>query len=444
MLASQSIDSDRARARRVRLSSRRPLGPIMTEILLIFAITLQVAVLLSDLANRSVLSTAVLFLLTGFVVGGGGLGLVAVDRESEILSTFVELALFSVLFTDGMHAGFGELRSAWRLPGRALLLGMPLTLVATALLARWVVGLPWVESFLIGAALSPTDPVFAAAIVGREEIPLRVRRLLNVESGLNDGLALPLVMIFLAVAAVGAHEDLGEVLGLMVGEVVLGVVLGVVVPWVAIWLEEREFLAAARLYEPLHAFSIGLLVLALAKVLHANEFLAAFSAGVTIASIAPRFRHSFHQFGELLAELLKLAALLLLGIVISPDLLTSITGSGLLFAILALVLARPLALLVALWGGGLDRREWITAAWFGPKGFASVFFSLLILQSGIPHADHLVRLLALVIVASIVAHSSTDVLMARWYEKQEVPGEAPSAEVPPAEAEPTAPDSPAD
>ena len=105
-----------------------------------------------------------------------------------------ELALFSVLYTDGMRAPVRDLVSAWRLPGRALLLGLPLTLLGTALLARYVVGLSWAESILIGAALSPTDPVFAAAIVGREGIPSRLRFLLNVESGLNDGLALAIAL----------------------------------------------------------------------------------------------------------------------------------------------------------------------------------------------------------------------------------------------------------
>lgn len=116
------------------------------------------------------------------------------------MSVLAELALFSVLFTDGMRVGWRDLRSAWREPGRALLLGLPLTVLVTAVLAHVVAGLPWLHAFLVGAVLAPTDPVFAAAIVGREEVPRRLRHLLNVESGVNDGLVLPVVLVLLAAA----------------------------------------------------------------------------------------------------------------------------------------------------------------------------------------------------------------------------------------------------
>ncbi len=127
----------------------------------------------------------------GSVLGNGSLGVIDVHADDEIVWVLAELALFSVLFSDGMRVGLPELHGAWRLPGRALVIGLPLTLIITAVFAHVVAGLPWLESFLLGAVLSPTDPVFAAAIVGREEIPYRLRNLLNVESGLNDGFTLP-------------------------------------------------------------------------------------------------------------------------------------------------------------------------------------------------------------------------------------------------------------
>jgi len=171
-----------------------------TALLLSFAVLLLIGVLISERAHRTVLSTAVLFLVGGFLLGPGALNIVSVSAGDPIVGGLAELALFSVLFTDGMRVGFRDLRSAWRLPGRALLLGLPLTLGLTAVFAHYIVGLPWLESFLLGAILAPTDPVFAAAIVGREEVPGRLRHLLNVESGVNDGLALPIVLILLAAA----------------------------------------------------------------------------------------------------------------------------------------------------------------------------------------------------------------------------------------------------
>lgn len=388
--------------------------------LLAFAVTLLAAVLISELADRSVLSTAVLFLLAGCLVGDGVLGLVPLRPDDPVVAGFAELALFSVLFSDGMKVGFRDLASAWRLPGRALFFGLPLTLLGTALLARWVVGLPWHDSFLVGAVLSPTDPVFAAAIVGRGEVPARLRQLLNVESGLNDGLALPIVVAMLAVTR---SEEFS--LPSILLEIGLGVAIGVVVPWLAIRLEQSRFFSAHLAYRPLNAFAIGLLVLSLSSLTHANEFLAAFAAGITVATVGPEVRKAFHEFGELLSELLKLAALLVFGTLISPKFLGEIPWSGYLFALLVLAAVRPAALTLSLLRSPLDFRERAAAAWFGPKGFASVVFGLLILKGAEPggpywpQADRMFHLVALCIAGSIIAHSSTDVLVARWFSRGE-------------------------
>jgi NhaP-type Na+/H+ or K+/H+ antiporter len=381
-------------------------------LLLSYAVLLIAAVLVSELAHRTVLSAAVLFLVGGFVLGSGVTDVLVIEPGQPVVAILAELALFAVLFTDGMRVGLADLRSAWRLPGRALLLGLPLTLLITAVAAHYVAGLPWLESFLIGAVLAPTDPVFAAAIVGREEVPGRLRHLLNVESGVNDGLALPIVLVLLAAAEGAPTEGVA-----LAEEIVLGLAIGVAVPLVVLWLEKRPFLRATKNLEPLVAVSIGLLVLALCQATHANLFLGAFAAGVTVATYGPGFRHEFEQFGELASELLKLAAILVFGALITPAFLfQEISLGGWVFAVLALVVARPLALLVSFVGSHLSRREQVAAMWFGPKGFASVVYGLLVLESGIVAADTIFHLVALVIVLSILAHSSTDVVVARRFE----------------------------
>ena len=187
-------------------------------------------------------------------------------------------------------------------------------------------------------------------------------------------------------------------------------------PCCAIRLERLRLFEAATAYEPLNAFAIGLFVFALASLTHANAFLAAFSAGITIATMSPAIRNAFHRFGELVAELLKLAAVLVFGALISPRFLGEIPVSGYVFAAGALLLARPASLGIAMLGSTLHRRERIAAAWFGRKGFASVVYGLLIVKSGFSASGELFHLVALVVVASIVAHSSTDVVIARWFE----------------------------
>lgn len=382
------------------------------ELLLVFALVLLVGVLVSGLAHRSVLSTAVLFLFAGFLLGDGVLGVLDLAPGDALVGTLAELALFTVLFTDGQRVGIRDLASAWRLPGRALLLGMPLTFAVTALLGVWVAGLPWGPALLVAAVLAPTDPVFASAIVGREEVPGRLRHLLNVESGLNDGLALPVVLVLLSVIG-GPEVDylaLGEELG-------LGLVIGVAVPVVAVLLLRSRFTSTTSTYEALTPVAVGLIVLGLAELTHANLFLAAFAAGVTIASTAPELRDSFHEFGELVAELLKLVAILVFGSLISPTFLGEIPVLGYVFAVLALLVARPVAIAVALVGSRLPWQEQAAVAWFGPKGFASVVYGLIVLSSQVPLADEMFHLIALVIVLSILAHSSTDVPIAHYFDR---------------------------
>jgi NhaP-type Na+/H+ or K+/H+ antiporter len=379
-------------------------------ILVAFSVLLLLGVLLSGLANRTILSTAVLFLVGGFVLGNGVTGVIDITTSDPLVANLASIALFAVLFTDGQKVGWGDLTSAWRLPGRALLLGMPLTMVITAVLAYWLVGLSWPEAFLIGAILAPTDPVFAAALVGNNRVPYRLRHLLNVESGLNDGLALPFVVIFLALAGSG-HVEFGELALELVG----GIALGVVVPWAAIRLEQSRWFNAVHVYEPLNGVAIGLLVFSIGMVTHANLYLAAFAAGITIATIGPKQRHAFEPVGELVSELLKLAALLVFGALISPEFLAEISMSGWVFVLIAFILARPVALAVALWRSGLTRREQVAAMWFGPKGFASVVYGLLVLEAGLAAGDVIFHLVAATIALSIILHSSTDVVVANSF-----------------------------
>ncbi|EAR24674.1 NhaP-type Na+/H+ and K+/H+ antiporters with a unique C-terminal domain [marine actinobacterium PHSC20C1] len=398
----------------------------MDIFLLIFAATLLVAVLFSALAGRTVLSAAVLFLVVGFVIGSETTGIVNFSSTSEEVSTIAEIALFVVLFTDGMKMGWTDLRRAWRLPGRALGWGLPLTLGITAVLAHYLVGLDWPAALLIGAILAPTDPVFAAALVGDKRVPQRLRQLLNVESGVNDGLALPFVIVFLAVSSGSEDLHLGE-LGL---ELLIGTVIGIAVPWLIIKALHTRLFAATGVFEPLVPIAIGLLVFALSTTLHANLFLAAFAAGVTVATFGQKEREEFEEFGEIISELLKLLALMIFGALLSFKFLGEIAWTGWVFAILALVAARPIALFVSFLGSGLSMREQLAAMWFGPKGFASVVYVLLVVTAGIPEGDLIFHLVALTIALSIIAHSSTDVIVARSFSE---PDETPAWQGPPIE-----------
>jgi len=384
-------------------------------LLLPFAATLFVASLLSGLAQRTVISTAVLFLVVGFVLGAPVLGVLDIQPDDALLSWLAELALFAVLFGDGMRTGIHDLVQAWRLPGRTLFLGLPLALGLTTVLGRILLGLEWAAAVLLAATLSPTDPVFAEAIVGSKSVPYRLRHLLNVESGLNDGLALPLVIVALDTLRLDSTSWGGSL-----GRLALGVAVGVVVPGVALGLQRSSALARSERYQPLGTVALGLLVLALGLRTQANLFLAAFTAGVVIVSIDPDALKAFRPFGEVTTELLKLLALLAFGALISLEVVgNEFALAEYAFVLLTLAATRPLALFIALYGAGLKRHEWLAVAWFGPKGFASMVYGLLILKSGVDQGAYLFHLIALIVGLSIVAHSSTDVVVARWFDRED-------------------------
>ncbi|MFI6149939.1 cation:proton antiporter [Streptomyces sp. NPDC051109] len=387
----------------------------------VFGVALLIAVLLSGLAARTVLSTSLLFLLGGALVSDGFLGLIHITADSEIVSVTADLALFAVLFTDGMHVSFPNLRRNWKNPARALGLGMPLAMAGMALITHYLVGLDWTTSFLVGAVLAPTDPVFASAIVGRKEVPAKLRQLLNVESGINDGLALPVVLLLIAAAGPTSGQADASV-GEIALELGLGLVFGVALPLAVAGLVRLRLLGAEPKLQPLLPPAAGIILYGLCHLTHANAYLAAFSAGAVLASVSPEAKTVFEPLGEMLAELAKFAALLVFGALLTPALFGDLSVGGYVAVVLAIVLIRPASLLVSLLGARIEGREKLVAAWFGPKGFASVVYGLLVLQAGIPQGEEAYTLIAVCIAFSIIAHSSTDVPIARLFDVEDLAG----------------------
>lgn len=393
-------------------------------LVLVFGISLLVAVLVSGVAARTVLSTSLLFLLAGALVGEGGLGLVALTPDSSIVGALADLALFTVLFVDGTSLRTLSGHGSWKQPARALGIGMPLAFGGVAVLAHYAAGFDWITAMLVGAVLAPTDPVFASAIVGRSDVPARLRRLLSVESGLNDGLALPLVLILISAAGRGSAEHVG--IGVVALELLAGLALGIVLPLIAYALMRIPVLGAEPRVQPFGPLAIGILIYAIAHLTAANPYLAAFAGGILVSRLDPDAQEAFSELGEQLAELAKFAALLVFGALLTPALFASIGVGGWIVAVLALVLVRPLSLILSLTGSsGLERKELYAAAWFGPKGFASVVYGLLVLHSGVPQALEVYQLVAVCIGLSIVAHSSTDVPIARLFKVEEIAGLVP-------------------
>lgn len=375
---------------------------------LVFCVTLVVAVLISEIAEKTVLSASVLFLAAGFMAGQHLFGNLP-GLHPDLLRRMAELALFSILFSDGIRTGgLKSIIQSWHLSGRALFLGMPLTIGGIALLGRFLLGINWPQAFLVGAVLSPTDPVFVSAVFRFQGVPGSVKRILNIESGLNDGLALPVVVLLLAHVAGNRGHAVSVIM-----ELLLGILIGIGVPWLVIKAQESRFLNPVGLFQPLNAFAMGLLVLAICYRFGINLFLGAFAAGIAVPTLSTEVSEAFEKFGELVAELLKLLALLLFGAAMAPRFFVALSPWAYIFVFLATFAVRPLAILLAMGGAGLSLRETWVIGWFGPKGFASVVYGLMIVQAGLPQLAHLV---GLAVTTSIVIYSSTDIFVGRWFE----------------------------
>lgn len=383
----------------------------MTDLTLVFGLALLAAVLTSELAAHSPLSTSTVFLLGGLVAGPLALDLV--EASADQAERAAEISLFAILFTDGQHAPWGVLRRAWRAPVRTLVIAMPLTLLAVAGIAHWVTGVPWPAALVLGAVLAPTDPVFASALVGRDDVPRPVREVLNIESGLNDGLALPAVLVLAGLAG-GDPAAWSTDPGVLVLEVVVGCALGVLLPVAIAPLLRLPGVGADRRLQPLGPFAVAITLYGCCAALHANQFIAAFVAGSTVATLRPSASDAFRRTGELVSELAKGGALLAFATLVDPSIFQTAGALGLVFAAGVLLVARPAAVAVALVGAAMSGRERAAVAWFGPKGFASVAYAVIVLGTGMDSAGDVFALTTVTVLVSVVAHSSTDVAVSRW------------------------------
>jgi NhaP-type Na+/H+ or K+/H+ antiporter len=392
------------------------------EALLVLGLLLIVAASLSGWFHGTVLSISVFSVGAGVALAVADV--VAVSPESEVLLFLIELALILTLFSDGLFVESELLRRHWGPATRALVIAMPMTLILLALAAKALFPeLSWSEAFLLGAVLSPTDPVVTSAVVTSERVPRVVRHTLNVESGLNDGLALPFVLFFLVLAAPGGNpaRETGE----LAGEAVVGAALGIALA-----------LAAGRLlphlpgggitakYQGAYALGVGFAAFGLADVTYGNGLIAAFVAGIALAATRRDIPATFLEFNESVSAIFQIATFFVFGALIVATGWDQSVLPLLAFIAFALLVARPAAVLLSFVGVQLPRPYKLFIAWFGPKGVASMLFALLVLNSTVGDRTLVFDVASFVILASILAHGLTDTVGARWIERRLGPAAA--------------------
>ena len=386
------------------------------EALLIVGLLLACAAALSGVMRGTVLSISVLSV--GLGIGLAAADVVSVDPSAQEVLLLVELALVLTLFSDGLVVENELLRLHWSPPVRALALAMPITLGLLALGAKLLFPeLSWAEAALLGAVLSPTDPVVTSTVVTAQKVPQLIRHTLNLESGLNDGLALPFVLVFLILATPAG--DAGSEAATLVGEAAFGVLVGAALGLAGGRIHDRlPGGGITRRYEGIYAVGIGLAAFGLADVTFGNGLIAAFVAGIVLGAAEHEIPENFIDFSDNVSAIFQVITFFVFGGVIVAIGVETDLWPLLLFIPFALLVARPVAVLASLGGTGMPRPHKLFIAWFGPKGVASMLFALFILDSTVDNGNLMFEIAAFTILASIIAHGLTDTVGASWIERR--------------------------
>jgi NhaP-type Na+/H+ or K+/H+ antiporter len=385
-----------------------------SQALLLLGALLAFAAALSGWLRASVLSISVLAVVAGIAMAG--FDVVSVEPSSAIVRHTVELALIVTLFSDGLLVERELLARHWGPAARALVLAMPLTLALLGAIALVLFpSLTVAECFLLAAVLTPTDPVVTSTVVTATRVPALVRHTLNLESGLNDGLALPFVLFFLTLAEPGG--DAADAALELLGKVAVGALIGLTLAFVGgRALRRLPGGGIDRNYEGVYSLGLALVAYGLASVTYGNGLIAAFVAGVALGVAEHDIPKAFSQFNESVSAVLQVSVFFLFGALIVGVGWDHGIPALVAFIVFALVVARPVAVLASLTGTRLSSPVRLFVSWFGPKGVASMLFALLVLRSEVPHATFVFEIASFVILSSIVAHGLTDTVGTRWIE----------------------------
>jgi NhaP-type Na+/H+ or K+/H+ antiporter len=374
-------------------------------------IVIVVASLLSGVIERVGVPLVAAFLLLGAALGPFGFGWYDVQLDSPKLAVLATLALALVLFTDAVGVNLKEVGERSRLALVVLGPGTVLPAVLIALLAYWLLDVPVAGAAILGAALASTDPVLLRTLMRAPSFPATTRVALRLESGMNDVVLLPVVVI--AIVALQPGGLAGGHLGRhLVGLFLLGPALGALIGWMGITLlsNVRSRIGVRRDYESLYALGLGFTAYAAAEAVGGSGFLSAFAAGLAIASLDVELCDCFLEYGEATAEMLLLLTFVAFGMSLIWTGFSVADARTLAFAILALA-ARTLVLYPVLTWIGVRGRDRALIAWFGPRGLSSLLLVLLPVLAGIAGSDRWFTITALVVMLSLVGHGA----IIGWY-----------------------------
>jgi sodium/hydrogen antiporter len=381
---------------------------------------------LSARLERSDVTAPIVFVVAGAVLTHGPLATIGYAPSRETVKVLAEFTLVLVLFSDASRVGLRELRHDMGPCLRLLAVGLPLTMgLGTVLALALFTGINGWLALLIGAALAPTDAALGAGMMINPAVPARIRRLINVESGLNDGIATPFVLIALAGAATDEHvSSIGPAEA--VAELALGVLIGTAVGGAGGWVTRtaRERGWGDEGFAGPAVLALALCAYACSLALHGNGFIAAFVGGLAFGAASGRGGQRLVPFVEETGGLVSLLVWLAFGAIAVVPALRDLTWQTAVYAVLSLTVIRMVPVALALAGGGLGRAAVVFIGWFGPRGLASVVFALLALEDlGEKGVGPAVEVIAVTILLSVLLHGATAEPLARRYGPRLVPAE---------------------
>lgn len=385
------------------------------ETLAIIALGILLFGLVSNRLQKGVITPPMAFTALGLLLGA--LGLLQLGSESPLVETLTELTLVIILFTDATRIDLSLLRREYGLALRLLGIGLPLTIVTGAGVgALLFAGFGFWEVAVLAAILAPTDAALGQAVVSDESVPVRIRQTLNVESGLNDGLALPVVLLFISLVGMEV-EGAAAWLRFVSLQLLLAPVVGVLVGYVGGELVDRATQAKwmSGTFTQLSALALALLAFALAELVGGNGFIAAFVAGLTLGNSKRGVCHELYEFAETEGQLLTLFVFLIFGAVMVGPALEALAWQVVLYAILSLTLIRMLPVALSLIGAKLQRDTVLFLGWFGPRGIASIIYGLLILEHSLPQGEALFNIIILTVLLSTFLHGLSAAPLAKLY-----------------------------
>jgi NhaP-type Na+/H+ or K+/H+ antiporter len=392
----------------------------MTAALLIIAIVTACYTIFAKRLASTPLTAPILFIAVGAFMSTSGL--FKADQAEGILHLAAEIALILLLFLDASQIDLKVLRRDHGWPIRMLFFGLPLSVLIGSVFAWFLLpGWPIAAVVLMAALLAPTDAALGQAVVSNTIVPERVRRTLTVESGLNDGLALPLVLLFASLLSAEVSQDSTYWLVSAAAQLILGPLAGLVMGWlggrVLLWSKAQDY--TSEVYEGVGAISLAIATYLLANQIGGNGFIAAFVGGLTFGNVVKGQCKFIYEFTESEGQLLSWGAFFLLGLVLVPTAVAHLDGAGLAVILTSLFIVRPLAMWISLTGTDTSPMTGLFLGWFGPRGLATALFALLVAQQAGSEAAEPILMLAINAVwISALLHGVTAAPASKWYARK--------------------------